>query len=347
MLSLDPSEFLLEPPGLLSRTTPTPSRRPGGLELCEMVDIFLASPQNVPKDILRTLLHQFEKTQLIELILTVAVDSQVAVESIKSLITSTTTFRRLLVRNIPFSASSEAVKSLLARFGVVEEGAVVFDRATGRSKGFAFATFESVTAATAAVAASLNDELALECRPVFLKFAADRDSAESVVTPVASPSHLSVAGGGLAATGGTPIKLFVYNLSPSTTSESLRAAFAVFGEISEAAVVADAQGRSKRFAFVTFVKEEDAWKCMQEPNRCIDGRMTFTHLASEGKRAVGTPRAMRTPRGDAGVQVFTPQGVDTPVGSLLNESLLSQWIAELAMEEGAGAASQQQDFLSF
>jgi RNA recognition motif-containing protein len=53
-------------------------------------------------------------------------------------------------------------------------------------------------------------------------------------------------------------KLFVGNLDWGVTSQSLKSLFDEFGEISDAVVINDAQGRSKGFGFVTFVNDSDA-----------------------------------------------------------------------------------------
>lgn len=54
-------------------------------------------------------------------------------------------------------------------------------------------------------------------------------------------------------------KLFVGSLPWSTDSDSLKALFAQYGEITEAVVIMDRNsGRSKGFGFVTLAKEEDA-----------------------------------------------------------------------------------------
>ncbi|GAA5917714.1 hypothetical protein JCM6882_003484, partial [Rhodosporidiobolus microsporus] len=54
-------------------------------------------------------------------------------------------------------------------------------------------------------------------------------------------------------------KLFVGNLSWSTTSDTLRTAFEEYGEVVDCMVVTDAQtGRTRGFGFVSFADEESA-----------------------------------------------------------------------------------------
>jgi RNA recognition motif-containing protein len=67
-----------------------------------------------------------------------------------------------------------------------------------------------------------------------------------------------------------PMKLFIGGLGNTITSESLRAAFARFGDIEDAVVIVDrATGRSRGFGFVTFTRSADA----QEAIKQMDGTL--------------------------------------------------------------------------
>ena len=69
-------------------------------------------------------------------------------------------------------------------------------------------------------------------------------------------------------------KLFVGGLSWDTNDQSLAAAFAPFGEVTEAKVISDRDtGRSRGFGFVTFVNEDDAADAIANMNdKELDGR---------------------------------------------------------------------------
>jgi RNA recognition motif-containing protein len=64
--------------------------------------------------------------------------------------------RKLFVGGLPWSVSDEDLYSVFARFGQINEARVIFDRDTGRSRGFGFVTFENDNDANDAVTA-LND----------------------------------------------------------------------------------------------------------------------------------------------------------------------------------------------
>jgi RNA recognition motif-containing protein len=85
-------------------------------------------------------------------------------------------------------------------------------------------------------------------------------------------------------------KLFVGGLSWGTTDESLRQAFAEFGEVTEAKVITDRDtGRSRGFGFVTFTQEEDAKTALSKMDgTSLDGKVIRVNEALEkSPRGVG------------------------------------------------------------
>ena len=86
-------------------------------------------------------------------------------------------------------------------------------------------------------------------------------------------------------------KLFVGGLSWGTTDDSLKTAFAEFGEVTEAKVITDREsGRSRGFGFVTFESSEHAEAAVTALDGTeIDGRSVRVNEAQE-----------RSPRGGGG-----------------------------------------------
>ena len=58
---------------------------------------------------------------------------------------------RLYVGNLPYSATNEQLAALFAEAGTVTNVVVMFDKFTGRSKGFAFVDMETAEAAQTAI----------------------------------------------------------------------------------------------------------------------------------------------------------------------------------------------------
>lgn len=51
--------------------------------------------------------------------------------------------RKLFVANFPYSAGEESLRELFGRYGEVEEIKIIYDRETGRSRGFGFVMMET------------------------------------------------------------------------------------------------------------------------------------------------------------------------------------------------------------
>jgi cold-inducible RNA-binding protein len=83
-------------------------------------------------------------------------------------------------------------------------------------------------------------------------------------------------------------KLFVGNLSYSTSDGVLQAAFSAHGEVLSASIVFDrASGRSRGFGFVEFAKIEDATRAIEAMNGAlVDGRAVAVNAAREREAAV-------------------------------------------------------------
>ncbi len=78
-------------------------------------------------------------------------------------------------------------------------------------------------------------------------------------------------------------KLFVGGLSWGTDDNGLRAAFAEYGDVTDAKVISDRDtGRSRGFGFVTFATSEAATTAMNEMNgSTLDGRTLNVNEARE------------------------------------------------------------------
>jgi heterogeneous nuclear ribonucleoprotein A1/A3 len=235
---------------------------------------------SLTRDSLRNMLNPLEKSELLELLTMSVLQSPAVRSSVGYALSNMTTFRRLLVRNISFNSTTEDVKELLqSRYGLIEEGSVVYDRATGKSKGFAFMTFATVEAACNAIMDSNNGLIELQGRPVLLKFAADRVDAINTNSKVSEiPSDTSSVCPPVPVLSGR--RLFVSALAPETTNETMALALMAFGDMEECFVVSTPNGVSRRFGFVTFVSDSSAWACLQQPVS-IDGTIVSVQPATE------------------------------------------------------------------
>ena len=78
-------------------------------------------------------------------------------------------------------------------------------------------------------------------------------------------------------------KLYISNLSYSTTEESLKAALEVFGEVTSVRIITDREtGRSRGFGFAEFANADDAKKAIDALNgKDVDGREVRVAEAKE------------------------------------------------------------------
>jgi RNA recognition motif-containing protein len=84
-------------------------------------------------------------------------------------------------------------------------------------------------------------------------------------------------------------RLYVGNLSFQSTTESVRSAFAAFGEVSDVQVVTDREtGQSRGFAFVTMGSAQEATRAIAEMNGALlDGRPLRVNEAEERQNRGG------------------------------------------------------------
>lgn len=78
---------------------------------------------------------------------------------------------KLYVGNLAYSVDDDQLRDLFSQYGEIQELALIMDRDTGRSKGFAFITFATQQAAELALSQNGND---LGGRPLKVNIATER-----------------------------------------------------------------------------------------------------------------------------------------------------------------------------
>ncbi|KAG9311025.1 hypothetical protein JVU11DRAFT_8922 [Chiua virens] len=134
---------------------------------------------------------------------------------------------KMFIGGLNWDTTDEGLRKYFSEFGKVDACTIMRDP-DGRSRGFAFLTFEDPESVTAVLA---RDHL-LDGKSIDPKRAIPREE------------HLRNT------------RYFVGGLSPTTTADSMREFFSTFGKVIDATVMVDREsGRSKGFGFITF---EDA-----------------------------------------------------------------------------------------
>ncbi|XP_055714935.1 nucleolysin TIAR-like [Phlebotomus papatasi] len=151
--------------------------------------------------------------------------------------------KTLYVGNLDNSVSEELLWSLFAQIGMVKNCKII--REPGNDP-YAFIEFTNHQSASTALTA-MNKRLFLD--------------KEMKVNWTTSPGNQPKAD------TSSYQHIFVGDLSPEIEAETLREAFAPFGEISNCCIVRDPQTlKSKGYAFVSFVKKAEAENTIQSMN---------------------------------------------------------------------------------
>ena len=103
----------------------------GGLPLANPVDG--ADPNSVLRNEVIELLFPLTKEQIMGLLAEACVAHVSVLNSVRELTEKDTSHRKLFIRGLPWKVTSKILCDRFASFGELEEGAVIFDRVSGKS----------------------------------------------------------------------------------------------------------------------------------------------------------------------------------------------------------------------
>ncbi|CAH9117865.1 unnamed protein product [Cuscuta europaea] len=213
---------------------------------------------------LRSLLDPLPKTQLVDLLARVGSLNPSIAEEIKNVASADPALRKLFVRGLAWNTSSETLCAAFEEHGEIEEGAVIFDKATGKSRGYGFITYKDMESAQRALRAPSK---MIDGRMSVCNLASESINSNTSITCDQSQR-----------------KLYIGGLSPDTTSEMLLDFFRRHGEIEEGSVAYDKDTeKSRGFGFVTYKNTESAKKALENPQRILGGRNVTVKLADNYK----------------------------------------------------------------
>ncbi len=99
--------------------------------------------------------------------------------------------RKLFVANFPYSTGEESLRELFGQHGLVEEIKIIYDRETGRSRGFGFVMMETEEECVHAAEALNGAEVG--GRPIAVRVAEPRPSAGADVEHRQGPKRFALA----------------------------------------------------------------------------------------------------------------------------------------------------------
>ncbi|XP_066349604.1 RNA-binding protein CP29B, chloroplastic-like [Miscanthus floridulus] len=170
---------------------------------------------------------------------------------------------RVFVGNLPFSVDSAQLAGLFEQAGSVEMVEVIYDKLTGRSRGFGFVTMSSVEEVEAAV-------------EQFNGYVLDGRSLRVNSGPPLPRDPSSQRG-----PSGDANRVYVGNLSWGVDNSALANLFSGQGEVLEARIVYDREsGRSRGFGFVTYGSAEEVENAISNLDGTdLDGRQIRVTVA--------------------------------------------------------------------
>ncbi|MED6161668.1 hypothetical protein PIB30_062924 [Stylosanthes scabra] len=183
---------------------------------------------------------------------------------------------KLFVGNLPFSVDSAQLAELFETAGTVEVVEVIYDKMSGRSRGFGFVTMSSVEEAEAAK--QQFDGYELDGRA--LRVNSGPPPAKNDGSRFRSPSR-----GGFSSDNGH--RVHVGNLAWGVDHLALENLFREQGKVLEAKVIYDREsGRSRGFGFVTYSSPEEVNSAIESLDGAdLNGRSIRVSLAdSKPKR---------------------------------------------------------------
>ncbi|KAJ4971534.1 hypothetical protein NE237_004633 [Protea cynaroides] len=215
---------------------------------------------------LRLLLDPLRKDQLLDLILKLGSQYPSVAEEIKSIASADPVHRKLFVRGLAWDTTSETLCAAFQVHGDIEEGAVILDKTTGKSRGYGFVTYKHME--------STQSALKEPSKLIDGRLAVCNLACEGLSSATITPDQALR-------------KLYVGGLSPDTTSEMLLNFFVRHGEIEEGSVAYDkGTNKSRGFGFVTYKTVEAARKAIDDPNKILGGRNITVKVADTQKGKV-------------------------------------------------------------
>ncbi|XP_027345668.1 UBP1-associated protein 2C-like isoform X2 [Abrus precatorius] len=225
-------------------------------------DAAVATTTPLDAEDIRKILQPFSQDQLLDLLQSASLRHPDVLDAVRSVADRDSTLRKLFVRGLAGDTTSYTLRTVFSAFGELDEAIVIFDKSSGRSKGYGFVVFRHVDGAILA-----------------LKEPSKKIDGRMTVT------QLAAAGGPGGSGDVSTRKVFVGNVPFEISSETLLSEFMKFGEIEEGPLGFDkSSGKTRGFAFFVYKTEEGARASLVEPSKTIEGHQVICKLAVDNKK---------------------------------------------------------------
>lgn len=236
-----------------------------------------------PNTEIQTLLEPFSKDQLIALVIGLSSTDDQLFSLVKSAADRDIGHRKIFVHGLGWDATRQAIESVFAPYGEIEDLNVVSDRATGKCKGYAFVTFKSRKSAQDLLK---TPRVLVGNRLISCQLASEGPPAAGIVSQKQFSDGI-VSQKQFSASDYPQRKIYVSNVPLTASPERLRVFFERFGEIESGPNGLDPMtGRFKGYALFVYKTLEGAKKALEEPSKVFEGSQLFCRQAAEGKSKV-------------------------------------------------------------
>ncbi|KMZ59754.1 RNA binding protein [Zostera marina] len=238
----------------------------GSFETGMISSNFLLQPND-----LRGIIEPLAKEQLLDIVLEASIRHPDVLDSVRSLVDGDVTQRKLFIRGLGWDTTTDNIRAIFSSYGELQEAIVIFDKATGKSKGYGFITFMHIDGA---ILALKEPSKLIDGRMTVTQLASTGTGGGSgPIRPIQSNADVSLR------------KIFVGNVPFDMPADRLLMHFLSYGEIEEGPLGFDKQtGKSKGYALFVYKTVEGANASLVDPVKMFDGAQMLCKMAAEGKR---------------------------------------------------------------
>lgn len=271
-------------------------------------DSISPSPQ-LTLDDARSLISSFTHDQLLSIVQSSVLRHPDVLAAVRSVADHDPAQRKLFIRGLGWETTTEKLRALFSAYGEIEEGIVILDKATGKSKGYGFVTMKHVDGALLA--------LKEPSKKIDGRMTVTQLAAAGIQGPVASSQPV----GGFVDVLNR--KIYVANVPYDMPGERLLAHFSSYGEVEEGPLGYDkATGKSRGYALFVYKTVEGARASLVDPIKTVDGHQLNCKLANEGKKGKpevgGVALGVQGPAGGEahgnGLGMHPPPSMTGPIG---------------------------------
>ncbi|KAF8102082.1 hypothetical protein N665_0201s0370 [Sinapis alba] len=288
---------------------------------------------------IQDLLEPFSKEQLLSLLKEAAEKHHDVANRIREVADEDPVHRKIFVHGLGWDTKTETLIEAFKEFGEIEDCKAVFDKVSGKSKGYGFILFKSRSGA--------RNALKQPQKKIGSRMTACQLASKG---PVFGGTPVAVAASPMAPSNSehTQKKIYISNVGAELDPQKLLAFFSKFGEIEEGPLGLDKYtGKPKGFCLFVYKSAESAKRALEEPHKSFEGHVLHCQKAIDGPKPGkqqqfnSNPRFQRndnsggygTPTGHGHLMAGNQGGMGAPVQAM-NPAIGQALTALLASQGG-------------